>query len=182
MVEKKTQIDAIMTATNEVFTTMLSAEPAAGEAYTDRNAGSVAEGVVALIGLTGPWIGNGMVTCGAPLACKLSSLLLMGDPAEQGEAVNEEVLDAVAEITNMIIGNVKNILEEHLGELNLSTPTVVYGRNLTTRSTHDSEWVVVPFDCNGERLEVKLCLAPNTTRNIGRPGFGLSHVLNALVQ
>ncbi|HET8546790.1 MAG TPA: chemotaxis protein CheX [Bryobacteraceae bacterium] len=178
--ENRIQIDAICTATQEVFITMLSDQVVPGEAYSERNASTNSEGVVALIGMTGAWIGTGILMCPATLACKLSALLLMGE--HPGTAVTEEVLDSVAEITNMIIGNVKNLLEEHIGELNLSIPTVVYGRNLKTRSVNDGEWVIVPFECEGERLEVRLCLVPNTGKHSARPGFGLSHVVAPVVQ
>jgi chemotaxis protein CheX len=173
------QIDAIRTATQEVFTTMLSDQVIPGEPYAERSSASSSEGIVALMGMTGAWMGTGVVTCSAALACKLSSLLLMAD--EAGTTVDEEVLDSIAEITNMIIGNVKNLLEEHVGELNLSIPTVIYGRNLTTRSVNEAEWVVVPFECEGERLEVRLCLVPNTAKYSARPGFGLSHIVTPLL-
>jgi chemotaxis protein CheX len=178
--EKTQQVEAIRTATEEVFTTMLSDQVIAGEAYSERSSAGGAEGVVALVGMTGAWIGTGIVTCSATLACKLSSLLLMAEHA--GHSVDEEVLDSVAEITNMIVGNVKNLLEEQVGELNLSIPTVVYGRNLTTRSVNESEWIVVPFECEGERLEVRLCLVPNVTKHSARPGFGLAHMVSPVVQ
>ena len=42
--------------------------------------------------------------------------------------MNEEVLDAMAQLTNMIVGSVKVELESKLGPLGLSVPTVVYGR------------------------------------------------------
>jgi chemotaxis protein CheX len=47
----------------------------------------------------------------------------------EDSSVSEEVLDAIAEVTNMIIGHVKSSLERHLGPLGLSIPTVVFGRN-----------------------------------------------------
>jgi len=75
-------------------------------------------------------------------------------------AVNEDVLDAVAELTNMIIGGVKNDLERQLGPLGLSIPTVVFGRNFRTRSAGTAEWTVVRFPWEGEWLTVKLFLAP----------------------
>jgi chemotaxis protein CheX len=162
MLDRTDVSDAIVAATMEVFTTMLSDDAHAGEAYAERNATGLADGVVSLIGLTGPWLGTGMVTCSASLACKLSATLLMAEPGEGQPAVDEEVLDAIAEITNMIIGNVKNMLESRVGELDLSIPTVVYGKNLTTRSMNDGEWIVVPFDCFGGRFEVKLCMVPSS--------------------
>ena len=79
----------------------------------------------------------------------------------EATAVDEEVLDAVAELTNMIIGSVKTDLEQHLGQLGLSIPTVVYGRNFRTKSAGSAEWIVVRFVWEGEPLLVKLCLAPS---------------------
>jgi chemotaxis protein CheX len=75
--------------------------------------------------------------------------------------VNDDVLDAVAEVTNMVIGNVKTVLEERLGAMGLSIPTVIYGRNFSSRTVGKQNWTVVPFTLGNERLEVQLCLAPN---------------------
>ena len=57
--------------------------------------------------------GWGRAACRVRLqfACKMASHLLL---TEYG-AVDEDVLDAVAEVTNMIIGNVKTTLENRLG-------------------------------------------------------------------
>jgi len=60
-------------------------------------------------------------------------------------------------IANMIIGNVKNTLEEHLGPMGMSIPTVVFGRNFTTRGGGSEPWTIVPFTC-GVRCLVKVCL------------------------
>jgi chemotaxis protein CheX len=79
----------------------------------------------------------------------------------ESTAVNEEVLDAVAELTNMIIGSVKTDMETHLGPLGLSIPTVVFGRNFKTKSAGSSEWIVVKFHWEDETLQVKICLAPS---------------------
>jgi chemotaxis protein CheX len=58
----------------------------------------------------------------------------------------------------MIIGSVKTELEQHLGPLGLSIPTVVYGRNFKTKTAGTAEWIVVRFQWDGELLLVKLCL------------------------
>ena len=75
--------------------------------------------------------------------------------------VNEEVLDAVAELTNIIIGNVKTELESRLGPLGLSIPTVVYGRNFRIKTASATDWVVLRFRWDDDYLTVKLCLAPH---------------------
>jgi hypothetical protein len=74
------------------------------------------------------------------------------------DAIDDEVLDAVAGITNMIVGNVKTALEEKLGAMGLTTPTASMDRCAAREST---KWTVVPFMCFEEKLYVQMCLAPN---------------------
>ena len=75
--------------------------------------------------------------------------------------MNDDVLDAVGEVANMIIGNIKTMLEEHLDPLCLSIPTVVYGHNFTSRSMGNDNWVVLPFEYGGDTITIRICLAPS---------------------
>jgi chemotaxis protein CheX len=161
----------IRAATAEVFSTMLGLEPTPGDYCLAREAPGPIDGVVALIGLAGQWAGTGMLTCSASLACTLSACLLAGEPGVGKQAVDDEVLDSMAEITNMVLGNVKNQLEECLGSMGLSIPTVIYGRNFTARSLGEGDWVVVPFACGGDRLEVRLRLVNEQKPHLIRHGF-----------
>ena len=149
-------VNMIRNATLEVFSTMLGSELQPGEAFLDNSTPGPKEGVVALIGLAGEWAGSGILCCNAETARQISGLLLMQEFA----AVDEEVLDAVGEVTNMIFGNVKTALEEETGPMGLSIPTVIYGRNFSTRSVGKSEWTVAPFRWDRHEVEVYLCLSP----------------------
>lgn len=146
----------IRTAAAEVFSTMLGLEIESGPEREEPSGPDVADGVLGFIGLAGPWAGAGAISCNAALACKLSNALLMGESV----SVNEEVLDAIGEITNMIIGNIKTMAEERIGPLGLAIPTVIYGRNFTSRGGNRQHWVVVPFVCGSDSLQVRVCLAP----------------------
>jgi chemotaxis protein CheX len=148
--------ESIQKAAADVFSTMLGVELPPGEFAIEQVSPPVNDGVVSLIGLAGPWVGLGSISCNPAVACRICSLMLMMETT----AVTEDVLDAVAELTNMVIGSVKNDLETHLGPLALSIPTVVFGRNFKTRSAGSSEWMVVRFPWDGEVLSVKLFLAP----------------------
>ena len=97
-------------------------------------------GVMAWVGIAGKWTGTGRLLVSPRMACILAGHLLMST----FEGVDEEVLDAVAEIANMVVGNVKNVLEEDLGQLCLSVPTVIYGKNYMTRSGKVQDWLVIP--------------------------------------
>jgi len=150
-------LDSINNSVVNVFSTMLGVELAAGEASTEQSAPDVNDGVVSFIGVAGSWAGTGSISCSPTLACRICAQMLM----TEATAVNEEVLDAVAELTNMVIGNVKTDLEKEVGPLGLSIPTVVFGRNFKTKSAGTTEWTVVRFPWDGECLLVKVCLAPH---------------------
>ena len=149
-------VKSITESTLQVFSTMLGVEIASGEAGSRTGMPEVNDGVVSFIGLAGSWAGTGSVSCSPALACRICAQMLMCE----APAVNEEVLDTVAELTNMIIGSVKTDLETHLGPLGLSIPTVVYGRNFRTKSAGNTEWIVIRFPWDDETLVVKLCLEP----------------------
>jgi chemotaxis protein CheX len=175
-VSQQLLVEAIRAATHEVFTTMLNLEPLPGEVFVEQAEPAPTSGVVSLVGLAGEWLGSGSLFCTSAFACRIASQLLQ----TEYQAIDEDVLDAVAEVTNMIIGNVKAALEEHLGPLGLSTPTVIYGRNFQTRSAGKQKWTVVPFSLEGDRMFVQVCIAPNSdaARRTARAGFPIPHVIH----
>jgi len=150
-------VEIVRAATDDVLITMLGMTPEHRDAYQDSSAALGSNGVVSLIGMAGTWIGTGSVSCSPQTACNLASRLMMGEY----ESVTDDVLDAIAEVTNMIIGNLKTALDEHLGPMGLSIPTVIHGRNFTSRSVGTQEWTVVPFLVEGQQLDVHVCLARN---------------------
>jgi len=141
----------------DVFSTMLGSQLASSEVTVEAFQSEPNDGVVSFIGIAGSWVGTGSLTCSPAVACRICSSMLM----MEATAVDEEVLDAVAELTNMIIGGVKTELESDLGPLGLSLPTVVFGRNFKTRSAGTADWIHVRFLWDAEPLLIKMCLAPN---------------------
>lgn len=158
---------AISKASREVFETMLNL-PIETEPSVTRNViePETFHGVVALVGVAGSWTGTGHISCSPQFAQQLAGALLM----TPYDAVNEDVLDAVAEVANMIIGNVKTYFEETLGPLGLTVPTVIYGRNYHTRSVGVKDWVLVRLHSGEETMDVNFCLMPSRTpHHIHRP-------------
>ncbi len=152
-------VNIVRRAAHEVFATMLNLSLEDLEAYQKTEAGPPAalDGVEALVGIAGSWSGTGRICCSSAFTCRLASALLMTEYT----ALNDDVLDAMAEIANMVVGNIKTSFEEKLGPLGLSIPTVIFGRNFRTRSVGVPSWVVVPFSSGADRWEVRFCLKPN---------------------
>ena len=149
---------AISKASREVFETMLNlpleVEPSVLRKTIEPE---TFDGVVALVGVAGSWTGTGHISCSPRFAQKLAGALLMTEYT----SVNEDVLDAVAEVANMIVGNVKTIFEEKLGPLGLTVPTVIFGRNYQTRSAGVKNWVMVRLRSGDENMDVNFCLMPS---------------------
>lgn len=168
--QRQDVIQAVQSATAEVFSTMLGVEVENAPIRTDRSNPSVVEGVMAFVGIAGPWVGSGVISCSASFACRICELFLM----TEASAVNEEVLDAVGELANMIIGNFKTAAEAVVGGLGLSVPTVIYGKNFTSKSLGNSDWLVLPFKCGDDTFEVRVWFAPAAESTVTR------HIVNHL--
>ncbi len=167
ILDSATIVTIVGNATREVLSTMLGLEAETEESYMETAPHSNTEGVVSFVGLAGVgragdhWAGTGTLRCSSVAACRFASRFLMTELP----SVDDEVLDAFAELTNMIIGNFKNEVEKRVGPTGLSIPTVIHGRNFSTRSLSRETWTVVPFLCGEDRIEVKICLKdrePNT--------------------
>jgi chemotaxis protein CheX len=151
--ERNAIVAAVEEATRNVFSMMVNLEVAPQEPIDHPDPEPV-DGVVALLGFTGGWIGTGMLFCSDRLACRIGSAMMMAEVHD----INGDVLDGIGEMANMVLGNFKEAMEAHLGALTLSVPTVVYGKNFSTRTPVQASWTIVPFLVAQERFEVRVCL------------------------
>ncbi|MFN7921881.1 MAG: chemotaxis protein CheX [Bryobacteraceae bacterium] len=159
-------ISEIAAATTSVFSTMLGLEAVPGEPRLGAVVGP-ATGVVALVGVAGPYSGTGCINCSETLACRAASLMLMGEYA----GIDGEVLDAMGEIANMVIGNIKTNLEDRFGAMGLSTPTVLSGERVSAKALTKTGWTIVPFTCEGETFCVQMTLAEAGAQHVHHREF-----------
>ncbi len=152
-INQRAIVDAIRGATENVFSTMMDLAVETLEPTDHEEPGAI-DGVVSLLGFTGPWTGTGMFYCSEDFACTLGSALLMTEVEE----VNSEVLDGIGELANMILGNFKESIETQTGPLALTVPTVVYGKNFQTRTPVLASWTIVPFKVEDATFEVRVCI------------------------
>ena len=99
---------------------------------------------------------QGLVYVGLRPAIGLSSGL--NDAGRRGKAEESEVLDGVGELANIVMGNVKDVLEEGGKEVGITPPTVIHGDNMIVRSRAKQEWLAVPFSTYNARFEVRIVL------------------------
>ena len=187
MINRDVLIRSITEATSEVFSMMLDLPIEVAAAATEREHATANDprpdiaGLIALVGITGEWNGSGVFCCSPVLASLIGSRMLGMDSDVSRPAIDEDVVDAVAEVTNMVIGSVKNILEQNLGPLAIGVPTAIHGRNFEFRNGSGVKATSVAFLAGGERFEVRVALRPSRERTpvrsrIPLPGNG-SHLM-----
>lgn len=149
---------AICRATEQVFATMLNMEIEPGAPIFEHDFPGHFDGVVSFVGMAGEWLGTGGLCCSSSFARRIAaSFLMMEFPA-----VDDDVLDAIGELTNIIIGNLKGTIEQSVGPMALSTPTCIVGQGLTARSLGRHRWTVIRFRCGEDKLEVMMHLVPRS--------------------
>jgi chemotaxis protein CheX len=150
-------IRTIKEHTTGVFDTMLGVTITATEVTQTSNFTAENAGVVAMVGVAGAVSGSGSLCMSNRFACFSASRFLLAEY----DSVTDEVLDAVAELANMIVGGMKTALEEELGPMGLSIPIIVCGNHYVTRSSSLGDRMIIRFSCNEEGIDEQFTLVVN---------------------
>lgn len=134
-------IKPFIDATINVLKTMAQTDPKPGTPTVKTN--NRTWGVVTgLIGMAGNDVsGSLIISFDEPSILKIVSNMVMDDYKE----LNDEVLDAVGEITNMISGGTKSALSERGYNFNMATPMMITGKNVALSQLSNTPVISVPF-------------------------------------
>ena len=137
---KTVYINPFLKATINVLKTMASISPKPGKPYLKKDTLSIGD-ITGIIGFTGSTLGSLIVSFSKDCALRVISSMMGQEYTE----LNDEVRDAVGEITNMISGDAR----KHLADLNLkfeaSIPTVITGKGHEISYLSDGPCIVIPF-------------------------------------
>jgi len=146
-------INPFINATLNVLETMAFIKPEAGTPYLKKD--DVAEGDVSgVIGLTGETNGTVFVTFNELCILKIVSNMF----GEEMKEINNEIADAVGELTNMISGQARKELEEIGKTFGAAIPSVITGKNHKLESITKGPKIAIPFktDFGSFTIEVSL--------------------------
>ena len=112
--------------------------------------------ITSLIGISGQV--SGMVALRFPTetAVKLAGKFL----GSEYKDVTDEVLDAIAELSNMVGGQAKSRFE-HDPPLRLGLPTVVQGGDYRLKYPTNSVWLEIPYDSEAGAFSMEVTLGSN---------------------
>ncbi|GJQ50153.1 hypothetical protein KsCSTR_41510 [Candidatus Kuenenia stuttgartiensis] len=124
--------------------------------------------VIGMVSFTGQYHGVVGIFCSKKFALKVASSMLMMELEE----FNNDVKDAVGEVSNMIAGNIKTKMSEKYGEMHLSIPIVIAGEGLSITAVGNvptvsdtalscfskDPWLMTYFSAEKEKFGVGLLL------------------------
>jgi chemotaxis protein CheX len=100
------------------------------------------------------------ICCGIPCARAIAANML---GMESQEGLGEtDVQDAVGELVDMLIGSVKSRIQDHVGTLDVSIPSVVHGRRLKTSVGEGASQVLINSSLEGRYPAVLSLLCRQT--------------------
>jgi chemotaxis protein CheX len=146
-------INAFVEGTVNVLKTMAFIDPKPGAPYMKKD--SVASGDVSgIIGLTGAARGSLALSFSEGCILKIVSNML----GEEMTVLNHEISDAVGEITNMVSGSARKILESGGTTVIAAIPTVVAGKNHSILHVLGEPSIIIPFTTDAGPFVVDICL------------------------
>ncbi len=124
----------------------------AGKPYLKK--GNLAVGDVSgVIGLTG--VANGTIAVTFEEHCILAVVSNM--LGEKMDTLNEDIADAVGELTNMISGQARKELEEVGKVFKAAIPSVITGKNHSIKHYVDGPKIAIPFKTKGGKFTIEVC-------------------------
>lgn len=152
MIDQLEISDVLLSGASEIFETMIFMDL---EEASDQEQRVEGNSLLGSITFTGDLEGCVSICCSDSCAKAVAANMLAMDMDE--EISEEEICDAIGEVTNMIMGSVKARLIETVGNLEVSIPSVVSGRML--ENSHGEKAVQTRMPVNiAEEYTAELCM------------------------
>lgn len=146
-------INPFIAALKNTFQTMLSCEARRGNLVVKQDSRAAHE-ISGVIGLSGRAVGTVVVSFSTQVALKAASTMLMTEATR----IDDDVLDAVGELTNMVAGAAKAELEEY--DLAVSLPNVITGAAHEVHFPSEVTPIGIAFDTDWGPISLEVGLAP----------------------
>ena len=134
-------INPVITGLEEVFKTMLNCEIERTGLGLMENSHALYP-VSGIIGVSGKGVGTVVLSFQRSVALKAAEAMLMMEGLTE---VDNDVLDAVGEITNMVCGDAKAKLAQF--QLSISLPNILCGEDCWLHFPQNSHPISIPFKC-----------------------------------
>lgn len=145
-------VNPFINATINVLETMAFMTVTAGKPYLKTDNVAVGD-VSGILGLTG--IANGTIAVTFEEKCILAVVSNMF--GETMNELNNEIADAVGELTNMISGQARRELGEMGKVFKAAIPSVIMGRNHSITHYTEGPRIAIPFSTDNGEFTIEVC-------------------------
>lgn len=146
-------INPFLYGTLEVLEKMAFIKPVAGKPYVKTN--DTARGDVSgIIGMTGDAVGSLALSFSEECIIYITNNML----GENHTEMNKEVLDTAGELTNIISGAARKLMEKDDLKVFAAIPTIVYGKSHMVRHIISGPSIVLPFQTEKGTFVIDVCL------------------------
>ena len=148
----------------EVLTKMARMKPVAGKPFAKSNDSAYGD-VSGIIGMTGDAIGSLALTFSEECIIGIVSNML----GESYKEINKEVMDTVGELTNMISGASRKLMEKDNLKVFAAIPSVIFGKDHSVRHVVRGMSIVIPFHTESGDFVIDVCLQSQLKKNEEKP-------------
>lgn len=149
-----TFINPFLESTINVLSTMAFVSPVPGKPFLKRDRDACGD-VSGIIGLTGSARGSMAISFSTGSILKIVSNML----GEEHHSLDQDICDAVGELTNMVSGDARKRLEKEGFNIAASIPTVVSGEHHSIKHVLGGPSIIIPFDTEEGPFYVDVSLA-----------------------
>lgn len=146
-------INPFLNSVHNVLSTMAMMEIKPGKPEIKKD--TTARGdITGLMGMTSEQIkGSIAITFTEPMILEICNRML----GEKPESLNDTTADLVGELTNMITGGAKNLLNEMGYCFDMAIPAVVSGHKHAINHKSDGPKIIIPYKSEDGEIFVEIC-------------------------
>jgi chemotaxis protein CheX len=144
-------VNPFLSATINVLKTMCFTEVQPGKPFLKKDQTSCGD-VSGIVGITGPPNGSMSLTFSKDCIIQIVANMF----GEKFPEINDDIKDAVGELSNMISGTARNDLGNNGYAFKTSIPTVVSGPGHEIRHMCKAPTIAIPFKTNGGAFVVEI--------------------------
>ncbi len=148
---KAEYVNPFLKGTMNVLKTMAFVDAKPGKPFVKQDKKAIGD-ISGTIGLTGTTKGAVVVSFSKGCALKVISSMM----GEEYTDLNDEVKDAVGELTNMISGDARRALSELGANFEAGIPTVITGQGHEITSMGKGPVLAIPFKVGEDALSVEV--------------------------
>ncbi len=142
-------LNPFIEASRNVFKQAVGFDMSIGKLNVKPQAYSVS-GVLIVVGIVGIIKGKAMLFINKDFACRIASAMMMGMPVNDLDEISKS---ALAELSNMILGNTATIFYKKGLQIDITPPSVIQGDNIEVTSSKQQN-VGIPLVCEQGQMEL----------------------------